>query len=405
MKTAKEILSGIDDYIKLASVAKTYFGKDRTWLYHKLNENTINGVKYAFTPDELTMLADGLNDIAQSISTAAKQLRRVQKDKEREVGRHYTIGSPFDNPLFTEWLSLLPDKQRWLEPFAGECDIPQLIHALGVEADWLCYDITRPTHSYNNMKVIRRDTIANFPTGFQICVTNPPYLSKNSATRRGLSYPASEYDDLYKHCLSLILANCGYVAAIIPDSFIGSGLFQGRLYGVVSLTCSMFDGTDCPVCLALFTPNETTDFDVWNNNKKLGRYSELRKHDLSEWSEGGQWRFNAPQGSIAIKCVDGKTNADIHFMAGSEIEECDVKKSNRSYVRIGGLPDNISLIAFIETCNKLLQEYRQQTHDCFLTSYGGLRKDGYYRKRITFKIIRRILNRTLCQFLEVNNVQ
>lgn len=404
MKTAKKILSGIDSYIKLAGLAKTYFEKDRSWLYHKLNENTVNGVEYAFTSDELAILADGLADISQKIKQAAIGLRRLQKNKEREAGRHYTVSNPFDHPLFVEWLSLVPTDKRWLEPFAGACDIPHMIAGLGIKVAWECFDIARTSTPRGNIRFTRRDTIANFPTGYQVCVTNPPYLHKNSATRRGLLYPETCYDDIYKHCLSLMLTNCEYVAAIIPDSFIGSGLFQGRLYGVISLNRPMFEKTDCPVCLALFTPNETTDFDVWNDNKMLGRYSELRKHDLSEWSEGGQWRFNDPQGSIAIKCVDGKTNADIHFMAGSEIEECDVKKSNRSYVRIGGLPDNISLIAFIETCNKLLQEYRQQTHDCFLTSYGGLRKDGYYRKRITFKIIRRILNRTLCQFLEANNV-
>lgn len=263
MKTAKEVLSEVDGFIKLAQVAQVYFGRERTWLYHRLNEDTVNGVKYSFSASELETMANGLSDIAKCLKTAENSLRRLLRDRDREAGRHFTVGNPFDHPLFREWLALLPDGARWLEPFVGCGDIPRLIAELGIKADWDGFDILRPTENLDNINFRKRDTIENFPKGYRVCVTNPPYLSKNSASHRGLTFPRSKYDNLYKHCLSLMLDNCAYIAAIVPDAFITSGLFHERLYGVISLNKAMFSSTDCPVCLALFTPEPSNDFQIW----------------------------------------------------------------------------------------------------------------------------------------------
>lgn len=394
METAKEILSNVEDFIKMSQVAKSFFGRDRTWLYHKLNEDVVNGSQYSFSASELAQLADGLADISKRIKQAERGLRKLQKDKEREAGRHYTISNPFDHPLFAEWLKLLPTEKRWLEPFAGACDIPRLIEEIGLKVYWDCFDIVRTTTHHDIIRFTRRDTISNFPTGYQVCVTNPPYLHRNSATRRGLPYPETCYDDIYKHCLSLMLTNCEYVAAIIPDSFISSGLFRGRLYGVISLTIQMFNTTDCPVCLALFVPKCTSDFQIWHGERYLGNYNELAAHNLSDYSCNIDWRFNDPDGAIIVRCVDSKRSADICFLR-SEVDDITVKRSSRHIVKIGGLPKSIDLDKFIGLCNSILYEYRQQTQDCFLTSFGGLRKDGCYRKRISFHVIRRILAKAM----------
>lgn len=394
MKTAKEILSFVEDFLKMSQVAKSVFGRERTWLYHKLNEDVVNDTQYSFSTSELAQLADGLAHISKQIKQAEGGLRRLQKDKEREAGRHYTVSNPFDHPLFVEWLSLVPTDKRWLEPFAGACDIPHMIAGLGIDVNWDCFDIARTSTPRNNIRFTRRDTISNFPQGYQVCVTNPPYLHKSSASRRGFSYPASRYDDLYKHCLSLMLENCGFIAAIVPDSFVPSGLFRDRLFGVISLTIPMFNATDCPVCLALFVPECTSDFQIWHGELYLGNYNELAAHNLSGYSCTIDWRFNDPEGEITVKCVDSKRGADICFLQSEGID-ITVKRSSRHIIKIGGVPSDIDVDMLINHCNAILREYRDKTHDCFLTSFGGLRKDGCYRKRIPFHVIRHILAKAI----------
>ena len=66
------------------------------------------------------------------------------------------------------------------------------------------------------------DTILNYPVGYDVAITNPPYLAKNSATRRKLKYSYPEYEDLYQKCLEVMLEKTQFVAAIIPESFITS---------------------------------------------------------------------------------------------------------------------------------------------------------------------------------------
>ena len=85
-------------------------------------------------------------------------------------------------------------------------------------------------------RVEMRDTLDAFPLGFDVCITNPPWLAKNSVTARGLAFPDCSYDDLYKFALEKCLDNCGWVAALVPELFIRASLFQERLTDFVSLT-------------------------------------------------------------------------------------------------------------------------------------------------------------------------
>lgn len=54
----------------LSYIAKEYFGKDRTWLYKKIN-GTI-----AFTEDEIKILSMALKNIANNISDTSSLLAR-----------------------------------------------------------------------------------------------------------------------------------------------------------------------------------------------------------------------------------------------------------------------------------------------------------------------------------------
>ena len=157
----------------------------------------------------------------------------MQIDEKRATGRYYTRGNPFLSTPFRAWAAALNlNQQTVLEPFAGDNSIPRLIREAQLQCrDWALFDIEPAAAA-----VQQRDTLADFPTGFDVCITNPPWLARNSATRRGLPFPSdTQHDDIYKYALEKCLTHCKWVAAIIPEAFIRSGLFLHRLRDFVSL--------------------------------------------------------------------------------------------------------------------------------------------------------------------------
>lgn len=318
--------------------------------------------------------------------------------KKKELGQYFTKCNPFNNELFDIWFKNAykeANNKVIIEPFAGNKDIIQHINTLynNMNIEWKCYDID-PVYE----DIIYNDSISNFPCGYSIAITNPPYLAKVSASRMKIDFPETIHDDIYKLCLDIMLQNCDYVAAIIPESFITAEIFHERLYGVISLNMKMFSDTECPVCLALFVPNKkkNNDFIFYIGNIKIGYYSELLKYNLSEFYKSNiGWKFNDKDGCIGVKCVDNQNTDSIYFHEGELIEPSSIKISSRAFTRISGLPNNIERDRFINECNDILKEYRKRTHDIFLTSFKGLRKDGVYRRRIDFKTIKCIMNKAI----------
>ena len=314
---------------------------------------------------------------------------------KRELGQYFTCENPFSHELFQEWMKEIDESNVFLEPFAGSNNILKLVLDSGYNVKWKCYDIdTSHENVMKDFPVEYRDTILNFPSEFNVCITNPPYLGKSSARRRHITYEWKE-DDLYKVCLRLMLDNCGYVAAIIPESFITANIHLNRLWGIISLTCKMFSDTDCPVCLALFTPNGSDSIKVYSWDKYLGTLQELQNIDLTGNTRYHNWVFNDKEGTIGVKTVDNQKCDDCKFFDGELIKPESIKVSSRAFTRISGLPEDIDKIEFLNLCNNLLKEYREETKDVLMTSFKGLRSDGKYRRRLDFKTVRCILNKAL----------
>ena len=314
---------------------------------------------------------------------------------KRELGQYYTQSNPFGHQLFYEWLNLVPKDRPFLEPFAGSNNIPKMIKDLGYDFKWVCYDINPPKdNAFPDAPVCERDTLDCFPIGYHVIVTNPPYLGKSSARRRHIDYKWDE-DDLYKVCLSIMLKNCPYVAAIIPESFVTAGIHTDKLFGIISLGHKMFDDTDCPVCLALFTPDGTENIKMYSDETYLGLFHELKNTEITGATSEVKWVFNDKNGNIGVKTVDSNDGPDCKFFNGELISPDDIKISSRAFTRISGLPDGTDLDTFLANCNNTLKEYRQTTKDVMMTSFKGLRKDGLYRRRLDFKTVRHILDYTL----------
>lgn len=320
---------------------------------------------------------------------------------KKELGKFYTVNNPFELKPFRDWFNSIPDIEEAviLEPFAGANNIVKLMN---VPNQWKCYDIYPCKPSENQapeFKVIKRDTVQNFPKGYSVCITNPPYLAKNSATRNKIVYQGEPYDDLYKKCLDLMLKDLDYIAAIIPESFITAGIFTERLSCVISLTCKMFDDTDCPVCLAIFDKERSDDFYVYRMEECLGAYN---KSLIWYKPIGGSlfnWKINDPSGEIGIICVDNTSGPSIQFVEGNTIKSEDIKDSSRSLTRVSISGTKIKdLKMFLYRCNQYLTWYRENTQDVFMTSFKGLRKDGKYRRRLDFETAKAIMSTVLINY-------
>lgn len=320
----------------------------------------------------------------------------VKMQDNKQLGKFYTTSNPFELKPFLEWFNNIPskDKKTILEPFAGSNHI---VKSVDCSNEWKCFDI-RPTENLvEKFPITQRDTISDFPQGFDICITNPPYLAKNSVTRNKLEYRGGEFDDLYKQCLDIILKNCKYVAVIIPESFITSDFDKSRLTSVISLTCRMFDDTECPVCLAMFNETTSDDFSIYIMDEFVGTYNELVLCKPKHFG-GFDWKINDPTGEIGLICIDKTTSDDIHFCHGDEIPSENIKISSRSYTRIS--IDNITIVDyenFFHKCNEFIKDYRLKTYDIFFTSFKNLQKCGKYRRRLDFNTAKRIMETVLTE--------
>lgn len=329
-----------------------------------------------------------------------------QKNKIK-WGQFFTHKNIFFLPGFLSWWEAIPfdKKEVVLEPFAGSNNIIKSLQAAGLVKQYQSYDIDPKEKS-----VLIRDTFADFPSGFSCAITNPPYLSKSSSRRKKIivDFP-SPYQDIYEVALHKCLEKVEYVAAIIPESFLTSGRLKERLHSVISLTyVDMFVETEHPVCLALFVPEQTTDFLIYQNDQFLGSFKSLygvREKIVPSLLESNVGiKFNISTGNIHLLAVDNHENAEaIYFSTKNLVAPEEIKISSRTRTRIqvklnGVVVNDSKVLKRIADCaNKILSRYRLATFDVFMTSFKGLRKDGRYRRRLDFATAKYILNKAVAQ--------
>lgn len=301
--------------------------------------------------------------------------------RKRQHGRFYTEGNPFVLAPFKKWAKKIGlATKAVLEPFAGANHIIRALQQEGYAKNFASFDID-PQHP----EVKKRNTLTAFPNGYDVCVTNPPWLAKNSAHRRGLAFPTTKYDDLYKHALELCVSNCSYVAAIIPATFLQSGLFLGRLESVIVLhDKNMFLDTDNPVCLALFVP-DSKKVSIYHDSTYVGELESLKVH-IPTPRQKKELTFNHPRGELGFIAIDGTEKSSIRFCDVKEIGDYPIKVSSRMITRIKG--DVAVDQQIIKKLNQQVAAFREETSDVFLTPFKGLRKDGRYRRRMDYRLAR-----------------
>ena len=306
-------------------------------------------------------------------------------ERKRGLGRYYTQDNPFALPAFRNWgVAADIEKRDLLEPFAGSNNLIHMLRDMGLNNKSHSYDIAPASDD-----VEKRDTIQDFPEiKDSLIVTNPPWLARNSATRRGLPYPkGSKYDDLYKHCLALCLRNADYVAAIIPASFLTTNLFTERLHSVTLFSSYFFDDTEHPSCMALFSPRkDSPDAIIYDMENQIGALKDLKKHLPRPLHRYKEIRFNDPNGVLGLHAIDNTYSRTIRFCEGSSLSNYDIGFKSRSITRIA-VP-NVEVKKLIQKLNHSLNDFREKTEDVFLTPFKGLRADGGYRRRLDYRLAR-----------------
>lgn len=324
--------------------------------------------------------------------TLQRELSPPLNKRQRELGAFYTVGNPFVFDAFGAWFRQIPELAKFAEPFCGSGQILSLLEDAGYAVNFSQFDIDS-----NLSGVEHRDSLAEFPTGFDVVITNPPYLSVNFAKRKGLDLKFDDFlgfSSLYQVAISLALNNANYVAMIIPESFITSGLFQEKLQSVISLPFKMFDDTDMPTCLALWGPDQTESFSIFRQNQYLGSSANLLIK-RSQTACASRIRFNVPDGNVGLRAIDNSTTNSIRFCSASEIPLGKVKNTARLLTRLH-VESLESAVELIGAANILIDEWRAETKDVTLTAFKGTRKDGVFRRRLDFATARAILSEALC---------
>lgn len=310
--------------------------------------------------------------------------------EKRELGAYYTTKNPFTSPAFFDWVNSIPPNSKCVEPFAGSGNIVTLAREVGFTPTWDLYDVDP-----NVSGCIIQDTLDKFPTGYDIVLTNPPYLSYHFAKRKGLNISKQYFKghpNLYLRALELALGEAKWVGFLIPESFITTRLYTERLQHVISLDGGMFLDTEVPVCLALFGPNNVEDFSVWHGEKFIGKYSSLAKV-FNPTPHDNKIHFNRVDGQLGLIGIDNTKEASIRFTQACEIPDSKIKNSARLVTRIYLEDPLLDIDRLINIANYDLNIWRKATADVLLTAFKGIRSDGLYRRRLDYKSARSILAR------------
>ncbi len=234
-----------------------------------------------------------------------------------------------------------------------------------------------------------------------IIVTNPPYLAKQSASRKKIDlsryFQHTIYDDVYLLALENMLKAQKYVIAIIPESFINSSfLHKNLLNSITVLEENPFIDTETPVCVVCFdgNPKSQNQIKVYKNDSLVSTLDDVYKSRLTP-KNNIKITFNDLKGWLGLRAVDSSNDKNkICFALKDDMNydwDKNIKVSSRHITLINiDVPDDLKSV-FVQKLNDKIQEIREKSADLALTAFMGNTKSGVRRRRIDFKLVRAIL--------------
>lgn len=317
--------------------------------------------------------------------------------KKRVLGQYFTKA---DLWLKKQVKKFIVDSNMTIayDPFAGNGDILSAVKGIGQIKKTKGLDIDKKLGwDYN-------DSLIDIPfVKDAIIITNPPYISNYSASRKKISksldkyFNNSCYDDVYLIALDRMIEKHKHVVAIVPETFINSSYkCKFLLNSITILEENPFDDTENPVVVACFDKElkDIHDVKVYKNDKYINTLGNINDMRLMP-TNNVKCSFNDKNGWLGIRCVDStnpsnmlkfdfKDNIDYDWDKGIKVSsrlltlvDLDIKKSKRQI--------------FINCCNNILEDVRERTQDIILSPFKGNMKNGRRRRRLDFMTCRAII--------------
>lgn len=337
------------------------------------------------------------------LTLLAKPLTEEDKSnakKKRMLGQFFTERESWLQPQVEAFIKATGDNIAY-DPFAGtgcllslaKKRIDTITGIKGLDIDTtLGWDVN--------------DSLVNIPhVDGAVIITNPPYISNYSASRKKIGdglqkyFDATPYDDVYLLALDKMLEAQSNVVAIVPETFINSPYRQKRkLQSVTILEKNPFLDTDTPVVVVCF---DSVDKDfgkikIYKDSTYISTLQEVENARLAP-DNSVAMRFNDPDGWLGVRCVD-TTNPDdmIRFAFKGDIDydwEKGIKVSSRLLTLISIEVPLECRVEFIAECNRILAHIRKVSHDIILSPFKGNMKNGVRRRRLDFMTCRAIVEK------------
>lgn len=324
--------------------------------------------------------------------------KKCESRKKRMLGQFFTEGESWLQPQVEEFIKMTGNNIAY-DPFAGtgcllsllkkRIDAITEIRGLDID-DTLGWDVN--------------DSLLNIPhVEGSVIVTNPPYISNYSASRKKICdslqkyFDATPYDDVYLLALDKMLESQSNVVAIVPETFINSPYRQKRkLQSMTILEKNPFLDTDTPVVVVCFdsVDKDFGEIKIYKDATYISTLQEVEDSRLMP-DNSVAMRFNDPDGWLGVRCVD-TTNPDdmIHFAFKKGIDydwKNGIKVSSRLFTLISIDVPLADRERFIAECNKILFNIRNISHDITLSPFKGNMKNGVRRRRLDFQTCRAII--------------
>ena len=336
--------------------------------------------------------------IATTVDGDGRAVLEGEARKKKSLGQFFTEGVCWLQPQIVNFIRKSQCHIAY-DPFAGSgCLFAPVTNAVSSIRETAGLDID-PSRGWPV-----NDSLIKIPSkSGAIIITNPPYISNYSASRKRLGddlkkyFDMTEYDDVYLLALERMIEAQKNVVAIIPETFINSPFKKKNLlHSITILEENPFLDTDTPVVVVCFDSRQKP-------------YSEIRIYKGSEYTctlqdvedcrlvpdNSVRMKFNDLTGWLGVRCVDSTNPNDmLRFDFKENIDynwEKGIKVSSRLLTLISIDIPQVKRQEFIDSCNAILKEVREKSHDIMLSPFKGNMKNGVRRRRLDFQTCRAII--------------
>lgn len=324
------------------------------------------------------------------------------KNKKTMLGQFFTKEDLWLKPQVKRFIEKI-SPSNILDPFAGQGDLLRVINKKYPNISTYGLDIDKSLGWEVN------DSLVCIKDGYDLILTNPPYLAKNSAKRKKLSIckyfnnKNSDFQDIYQIALIKCLEASKNIIAIVPETFISFIIFRSNFFiqyleSITVLEDKLFDDTSCPICVVCLKTYGKNANTVYKGEKYVNKLTNLLLSRKSVIDAGKTIKkeviFNARDGNIAIICIDGQSaNDKIRFLKPQDLKynKDKIKISSRAITIVNVNLEKKETNEVIHIANSILFDYRDNCSDLLLTPFKGNNKNGIRRRRLDFNLAKAIL--------------